>query len=268
MDGNVEMSGLVVIKIGGVALSSQDTTFEDIVTLQRQGIKLVVVHGGANIVSRWQEKQGAIASFVRGERVTDRAALETATAVLAGLVNKEIVAAINCLGGKAFGLSGVDGALLEASVRDEAMGFVGRIDAVTTAPLLALIEAGYVPVVAPISLNISGGQGGAPLLLNVNGDTAAGEIAAAIGAEKLVFLTDVAGILDGSGQLLKALAPEEAEALITAGVASKGMIPKVRAGVRALSRDGVTRIVDGRQPHALIREIEGSLEGTTIRLSR
>lgn len=265
MKKNVDINSLVVVKIGGVALSSQDTTFEDIVALQRRGLKLVVVHGGANIVNRWLEKQGTPTSFVNGERVTDRPALEMVTAVLAGLVNKEIVAAINCLGGRAFGLSGVDGALLGASVGDEAMGFVGRIEKVAAAPLLALIEAGYVPVVAPISLNL-GGESGAPHLLNVNGDTVAGEIAAAIGAKKLIFLTDVAGILDGSGKLIRALSPDEAEALITACVAKKGMIPKVRAGVRALSKGGVARIVDGRRPHALTGEIEGNLEGTTIQV--
>lgn len=264
----VKMSGLMVIKIGGVALSNHDTTFEDIVSLQQQGLRQVLVHGGANRVSDWLEKLGVPTRFVRGERVTDPAALEMVTAVLAGLVNKEIVASINCLGGRAVGLSGVDGALLGARVRDEEMGFVGRIEEVEPTLLITLLEAGYLPVVAPLCLHLVGEPAEAPRLLNVNGDTVAGEIAAAIRAEKLVFLTDVAGILDQSGQLLEALAPEEAEALIAAGVASKGMIPKIKAGVRALSQDGVTRIVDGRKPHALIREMAGSLKGTTIRFPR
>lgn len=263
MNKKVDKKGIVVVKIGGVALSSQDTTFEDIVKLQRRGLKLVVVHGGANIVNRWLDKQGAATSFINGERVTDYATLEIVTAVLAGLVNKEIVAAINCLGGRAFGMSGVDGGLLVARVGDEAMGFVGRIETVDAQALLALIEAGYVPVVAPISLNLGCET---PRLLNCNGDTVAGEIAAAIGSEKLIFLTDVAGILDGAGKLISVLGPDKAEALITSGVAKKGMIPKVRAGVRAISRKVVARIVDGRQPHALIHEIEGKLDGTTIRL--
>lgn len=263
MNQKTEAKGIVVVKIGGVALSSQDTTFEDIVTLQHRGVKLVIVHGGANIVNRWLDKQGVTTSFVNGERVTDHATLEMVTAVLAGLVNKEIVAAINCLGGRAFGLSGVDGGVLAARTGDKTMGFVGRIEHVAAAPLMALIEADFVPVVAPISLNL-GCE--APHMLNCNGDTVAGEIAAAIGAEKIIFLTDVAGILDSSGKLIKEISVKEAEGLITSGVAKKGMIPKIRAGVRALSRNGVARVIDGRQPHALTAEVDGKLEGTTIRL--
>ncbi|RJQ39079.1 MAG: acetylglutamate kinase [Dehalococcoidia bacterium] len=262
MNKKADNTGITVVKIGGVALSSQDTTFEDIVSLQHKSVKLVVVHGGANIVNRWLDKQGVTTSFVNGERVTDHATLEMVTAVLAGLVNKEIVAAINCLGGRAFGLSGVDGGLLGARAGDKAMGFVGRIEHVAAAPLVALIEAGFVPVVAPISLNL-GCE--APHMLNCNGDTVAGEIAAAVGVEKLIFLTDVVGILDGSGKLIEELSGEEAEALITSGVAKKGMIPKIRAGVRTLSKGGVARIVDGRCPHALTDEIAGKLVGTTIR---
>jgi acetylglutamate kinase len=265
MNKKFDTKGIVVVKIGGVALSSQDTTFDDIVSLQRRGLKLVIVHGGANIVNRWLEKQQIPTSFVNGERVTDQATLEMVTAVLAGLVNKEIVATINCLGGLAFGMSGVDGGLLGSRVGDVKMGFVGRIENVAVPPLKAIIEAGFVPVVAPISLNLGCET---PHLLNCNGDTVAGEIASAIGAEKLIFLTDVAGILDGEGKLIKSLGADEAEALITSGVAKKGMIPKIRAGVRALSQGGLARIVDGRLPHALTAEIEGKLEGTTIRAIR
>jgi len=265
MNKKVNTKGITVVKIGGVALSSQDTTFDDIVTIQQRGLKLVVVHGGANIVNRWLEKQQISTNFVNGERVTDQVTLEIVTAVLAGLVNKEIVANINCLGGRAFGMSGVDGGLLGARVSDEAMGFVGQIDVVDTRALLALIEAGFVPVVAPISLNLGCEL---PHLLNCNGDTVAGEIAATIGAKKLIFLTDVAGILDRSGKIFKDLSIDEAEALITSGVAKKGMIPKIRAGARAIFSGGVTRIVDGRFSHALIAEIEGKMEGTTIRAIR
>jgi len=263
MNKKADKKGIIVVKIGGVALSSQDTTFEDVVALQHRGVKLVIVHGGANIVNRWLDKQGVATSFVNGERVTDHATLEMVTAVLAGLVNKEIVANINCLGGRAFGLSGVDGGLLGARAGDKTMGFVGRIEHVAAAPLLALIEADFVPVVAPISLNL-GCE--APHMLNCNGDTVAGEIAAALGAEKLIFLTDVAGILDGSGKLINELSASEAEGLITSGVAKKGMIPKIRAGVHVLSNKGIVRIVDGRQPHALADEVAGRPAGTTIRL--
>lgn len=258
-------SEVSVVKIGGSTLGEHDTTMQDIVELQMRGYPLVVVHGGGKVITDWLAKSGAPSRFVMGERVTDKTALDIVTAVLAGLVNKELVAAINILGGKAIGLSGADGALIEGKIKSAELGYVGVITKVNTAPLEALLQAGYVPIVSSVSLNTSGRLESAPLLLNINADTAAGEIAAALGAERLVFLTDVAGICDKSGKLLSMLSAEEAEALITSGVASGGMIPKIKAGIRALSRNATVRIIDGRQPHALLNEIEGKGGGTTIK---
>jgi len=255
---------VIVVKIGGATLGSHDTTLEDIVYLQQQGRLLVVVHGGANVVTKWLTKQGISTRFVHGERVTDKAALDMVTAVLAGLVNKEIVATINSLGGQAVGISGVDGALIQARIREKEMGYVGAVVKVNLAPLAALLGSGYIPVVAPLSLHSFDRPNEAPRLLNINGDTVAGEIAAAIGAERLIFLTDVVGICDHSGKLLPRLLPEEAEALMASGVASEGMIVKIKACLRALSNISTARIIDGRQPRALLTEIEGVSKGTTI----
>ena len=144
------------------------------------------------------------------------------------------------------------------------MGYTGVVVKVNTAPLETLLQAGYVPVISPLSLHSFDKPDDAPQILNINGDPVAGEIAAAIGAEKLVFLTDVDGIRDSSGRLLTRLSPDEAEALMASGVASGGMIPKIKACLRALSKTSITSIIDGRQPHALLREIEGHGSGTTI----
>jgi acetylglutamate kinase len=259
-----KLEKVCVVKIGGATLGSHDTTIEDIVHLQKRGKSLVIVHGGAKVVTEWLSKQEVSTKFVRGERVTDGAALEMVTAVLGGLVNKEIVAAINGLGGRAAGITGIDGALIQSKIRDEEMGYVGAIVKVNTALLEALLQSGFVPVVAPLSLHSFDRPDDAPLMLNVNGDTVAGEIAAAIGAEQLIFLTDVAGIRDDSGRLLSRLSPEEAAALIASGIASGGMIPKINACLRALSNISASCIIDGRQPHALLEEIEGRGSGTII----
>ncbi|MFC2004646.1 acetylglutamate kinase [Chloroflexota bacterium] len=262
------MDKVTVIKIGGATLGHHDTAIEDIVKLQGQGKSLVVVHGGGKLITEWLEKQGISTRFVQGERVTDMPTLEVATSVLAGLVNKEIVAAINDLGGKAVGVSGVDGALIEGRIGDKEKGYVGAVVRVNTALLEALLESGFIPVVAPIGLNSFDRPADAPPTLNFNGDVVAGEIAAATGAERLVFLTDVNGIIDQSGKLLSQLSPDEAEALITSGVASGGMIPKIKACLTALSHASTTCIIDGRQPHALLREITSSGSGTVIRAIR
>ncbi len=258
------MDKAIVVKIGGSTLGSSDTTIEDIVELQRQGESLVVVHGGGKVITDWLTKQGVSSRFVQGERVTDQATLEVVTAVLAGLVNKELVAAINGLGGRAIGISGVDGALIEGRVNDGKMGYVGTVARVNTALLETLLGSAFVPVIAPVGLYSVDRPASAPRMLNFNADVVAGEIAAAIGAERLIFLTDVAGILDQSGKLLPQLSPGEAEALIASGVASGGMIPKIRACLRALSSTPTTSIIDGRQPHTLLREVKEGSSGTTI----
>ena len=258
------MERAIVVKLGGSTLGSHDTTLEDLVTLQQRGRRLVVIHGGGNVVSEWLRRLDIPFTFVRGTRVTDAKTLEVVVAILAGLVNKELVASVEALGGRAVGLTGIDGALFEAEIKDAEMGYVGGIVKVNLSLLEALLEAGFIPVVAPLGLQAPPRTQENEFMLNLNGDTVAGEIAAALGAEKLIFLTDVAGIRDSSGQLLQRLSPEEAKALVTTGVASGGMIPKVEACLRALTAVPVTRIIDGRLPHALLREIEGKGDGTTI----
>jgi len=253
-----------VIKLGGATLGNHDTAIEDIVELQRQGKLLVMVHGGGKLITEWLTRQGISSRFVQGERVTDRATLEVAISVLAGLVNKEIVAAINSLGGQAVGISGVDGALIQAEVKDIELGYVGRVVKVNVTLLRILLQSGYIPVVAPVSLHSFDKPTEAPQILNANADIVAGEIAAALGAERLIFLTDVVGICNRQGKLLPQLSPSEAEALVASGVASGGMIPKVKACLRALSNTSTTCIIDGRQPHALLKEVEGDSGGTTI----
>ena len=263
-----KLAKVIVVKIGGATLGGDDTTVEDVVYLQKQGKSLVVVHGGGKLITEWLSKLGISSRFVHGERVTDAAALEVAISVLAGLVNKEIVAAINGLGGQAVGISGVDGAFIQAKIKDVELGYVGSVVKVNLTPLEALLQSGYIPVVAPVALYLSDRPDEAKRVLNINADIVAGEIAAAIGAGRLIFLTDVVGICDDSGRLLPQLSPDEAEALIASGVASAGMIPKIRACLRALPGTSTTSIIDGRQPHALLKEIEQGGGGTTIGVRR
>jgi acetylglutamate kinase len=258
------MNGVTVIKIGGSTFGSRDTTIDDIVALQKAGKNLVVVHGGGATVTDWLKKQGVETTFVRGERVTDRATLDVATAVLAGLANKEITAAINARGGKAVGLSGADGHLIEARAKNKEMGYVGEVVRVNPAVLEALIGAGFVPVVAPISLYAADRPEGAAELINVNGDPVAGDLAAALKAHRLVFLTDVDGVKDKEGRPLRRITPAQAEAYIYDGTIAGGMIPKINACLTALNAGTEARIIDGRQPHALVKEIQGAGGGTTI----
>jgi len=257
---------IVVVKIGGSTLGNHDTTLEDLVELQKQGKFLVVVHGGAKVTSEWLARLGIPTSFVNGLRVTDAQTLKVVAAALGGLVNKELVVAIQALGGKAVGLSGCDGNLLWASIKSPEMGYVGEIVAVDPTPLKLLLNAGYMPVVAPISF---GSVEGRVTLLNVNGDTAAGEIAAALAVQKLIFLTDVDGIHNGSKEVVHKLNVAGAKDMLACGVASGGMIPKIEASLRALTTAKAVRIINGRVAHALRNEIAGQvrrtkLGGTTI----
>lgn len=257
---------IIVVKLGGSIFDSRDTTIEDVISLQKQGRPLVLVHGGANIVTKWLNQQNTKTDFCQGERITDRPALEMVTAVLGGLVNKEIAAAINIGGGRAVGISGADGSLIQSKIRDENMGYVGNVVKVDQALLITLLESGFMPVVAPVSLHSYDRPEAAPLLLNVNGDTVAAEIAAATGADKLVLLTDVDGIRDGAGNILPCLLPGEAEALLAQGIASGGMIPKLKACLKAVSNTRTTCIIiDGRRKHALLDAITKGGSGTTIK---
>ncbi len=253
-----------VVKIGGATFGSRDPILEDIVTLQQRGDPLVVVHGGGNMVTEWLSRQGAETRFVRGERVTDRPTLDMVTAVLGGLVNKQIVATINSLGGRAVGISGVDGATVRSRMRGDDMGYVGTVVEVDATLLEALLRERYVPIISPLGFHSVDRPEDAPGMLNINGDTLAGEIAAALGAERLIFLTDVAGVSDGDGKVLPHLSPDDAEVLVASGVASGGMIPKINACLKAVATTASSCIIDGRQPHALLRAIDGEEVGTMI----
>jgi len=256
--------GPLAIKIGGSTLDSNDTTVEDLVTLQKRGVPLVVIHGGADAVSGWLGRLGIPTSFVRGLRITDLETLRVVTAVLAGLVNKELVSAIWRSGGKAVGLSGADGGLILAKNKTPELGYTGEELKVNVAVIEVLLKAGYIPVIAPVSLGLLEGVDMDTNLLNVNGDTAAGEIAAALKAEKLIFLTDVPGLYDNSKKLIQKLSPQGAKEMIEYGVASGGMVAKIEACLLALTKIPVARIIDGRTRHALLDEVEGKGDGTTI----
>lgn len=255
----------IVVKIGGSTLGNHDTTLEDLVKLQKQERPLVVVHGGGKVTSEWLTRLGIPTSFVNGLRVTDAETLKVVAAALGGLVNKELVVAMQALGGKALGLSGCDGNLLWATIKSHELDYVGEIVTVDPTPLKLLLEAGYMPVVAPISF---GSVEGRTMLLNINGDTAAGDIAAALAADRLVFLTDVDGIHDESGKIISKLNSVEAKKMITSGVASGGMIPKIEASLKALTTVSIVSIIDGRIPHALldiiVSETKQSFGGTSI----
>jgi acetylglutamate kinase len=262
---NIESDKVIVVKIGGSTFGEHDTTIQDLVELQKRGIFAIVVHGGGKLITDWQKKLGIATRFVRGKRVTDKASLEVAVSLLAGLVNTEIVAAINRAGGRAVGISGVDGALIEGSVEDAELGYVGRIDRINSSLMAVLLEAGYIPVVAPIGLYQANQKDKAVQTLNINADTVAGEIAAVFKAGMLVFLTDVDGVHDKAGRLISRLAPAEAETLVKGGVASGGMIPKLEACLRSLQGGATAHIIDGRKAHALIELVGGGRGGTVIK---
>ncbi len=255
---------LILVKIGGSTLGSGDTTLSDLVALHKDGEKVIVVHGGGSVISRWMERQGAIPRFIRGLRVTDAQSLEIVTAVLTGLVNKQIVASVMALGGKALGLSGADGGILESRITDQELGYVGEVTKVNPQPLLHMIEAGYMPVVAPLGLQSEDGTGYSGSLLNINADTVAGELAHSVSADRLVFLTDVEGVMDGGGRTIHRLTNRSARILLGSGVVKGGMIPKLEACLRALDRVPITEIVDGRKPGALRECLQGGVTGTRI----
>jgi acetylglutamate kinase len=254
----------IVVKIGGSTLGSHDTTLKDLVTLQNQGVDVVVVHGGGNVISQWMQRQGIPPQFVNGLRVTDEASLEIVVAVLSGLVNKELVAQMHELGGRAIGISGIDGGLLEARVVNPELGYVGEIATVNSGPITALLSSGYMPMIAPLARQCQDGSDHSGGPLNINGDTVAGELAHALGAERLVFLTDVEGVMDGSGRVIRRLDQRRADLLFQSGVVRGGMIPKLAACLRALERSPVADIIDGRRPEALIDCLNGRSTGTTI----
>lgn len=252
----------VVVKIGGSTLGAHDTTLADLVALQQQGVTPVVVHGGGPVVTAWLQRQGVQAPFVRGLRATTAESLQVVTAVLAGLVNKELVAGLLAAGGRAIGVSGVDGALIEACIEDPELGYVGRVTNVRTHVLETLLAGGYMPVVSTVGYNPTAESG--PNTLNLNADTVAGEIAAALGSERLVFLTDVEGVLDAEGRVLPHLTPPDVRRLIAGGTASGGMIPKLEACLTARARGVEAWIVDGRVEHMLLSALSSAPVGTQV----
>jgi len=258
----VKKNGVIVVKVGGSTWDSRDAALDDLVSLQREGYQLVVAHGGGDLVSRWLEIHGMESKFVGGLRVTDGEALPVVVAVLAGLVNKELVAGINAQGGRAVGLSGADGGLIRARRRPD-LGFVGDVEGINADLLRSLLEDGYMPVVAPIGIN-SGDEALPSQLLNINADTVAGEIALALASDFLVFLTDVPGIMDARGQVMGRLSAQEAQALTEAGTIGGGMLPKVEACLRAAASHTTALIVDGRWAHALQAALKGQIAGTSV----
>jgi acetylglutamate kinase len=251
---------IILIKIGGSTLGSEDTSFRDIARLQQEGMRPVVVHGGGPAITSWMAKLGIRAEFVNGLRVTDEPSLEVVTAVLAGMINKRLVAQITAAGANAVGLCGADGRLFRGTVTEPELGYVAGRISVDPAPLKTLLDGGYVPVIAPIAVDMAHGHH----LLNVNADTAAGATAAALKASHLVFLTDVDGILDSSGRLLQRVPVDTAEGLIGSGIVKGGMIPKLQACIDAC-RAGITaHIVNGTSPRALLHCLDGTVTGTTV----
>jgi acetylglutamate kinase len=247
----------IVIKYGGAAMKDsnlKDKVIRDVVFLACVGLRPVVVHGGGPEINSWLTKLGIEPQFKNGLRVTDAATMDVVEMVLVGRVNKEIVALINQAGGAAVGLCGTDGNLIKArpQSKDGDVGFVGEVASVDIKLLESLMHSGYIPVVSSVAADETGQA------YNINADTVAGEIAAALGAEKLMLLTDTAGILrdyKDTSTLIPKLDIQEARSLITDGVVAGGMIPKVNCCVRSLAQ-GVraAHIIDGRVPHALLLE--------------
>lgn len=243
----------LVVKVGGSTLGAADTTFHDIAALDRDGARPVVVHGGGAEASRWLDAMGIESRFIDGLRATDERALPVIVAVFAGLVNKRIVSALNAAGVRAAGISGVDGRTLECERRRPELGFVGTPVAAHPGALLALREAGFVPVVSPVGFvpEAEGDQ-----LVNVNADEAAGWIARAVDARELVFLTDVEGVRGEDGAVLPELDAPTVHDLRQRGVIAGGMIPKTDACLLAAGLGVRTQIIDGRAPGALL-DLEG-----------
>ena len=246
---------ILVVKYGGNAMINEtlkDSVVHDIVLLNLIGVKVVLVHGGGPEITEMLSKIGKKTQFVDGLRVTDRETVDVAQMVLAGKINKTLVNLIECCGGKSMGLSGIDGHMIKSSVKDERLGFVGNIEEVNPQPVLDVLEKGYIPVVSTIGCDDEGN------VYNINADTAAAELAAALGAESLISLTDISGLLmdkDDPSTLISRVAIKETEELIEKGIISEGMIPKVECCTNAIKK-GVKRvfIIDGRVPHSILIE--------------
>ena len=247
---------IVVVKYGGNAMVNEQLkqqVMEDIALLWLIGVKVVLVHGGGPEISQTMKKLGKEAVFVDGLRVTDRETVDIVQMVLAGKINKTLVNLIQMKGGHAVGLSGIDGGIIEAKMKNEALGYVGEITKIRTQPITDLLEKNYIPVISTVASDRQGNT------YNINGDTAAAYIAGALGAERLIMMTDIAGILkdkDDPSTLIPVVTVEEAKQLQEDGIVSGGMIPKVECCIEALEH-GVKHVVimDGRIPHSILMEL-------------
>ena len=247
---------IVVVKYGGNAMINEQLkqqVMEDIVLLWLIGVKVVLVHGGGPEISDIMGKLGKEPVFIDGLRVTDKETVDIVQMVLAGKVNKTLVNLLEMKGGKAMGISGMDGRLIEAEMKDERLGYVGKIKKIHATPVIDLLEKGYIPVISTVGCDKEGNA------YNINGDTAAAYIAGAINAERLIMMTDIAGVLrdkDDPSTLIADITLSEAEKLKEEGVISGGMIPKVDCCIEAI-HEGVKNVVimDGRVPHSILMEI-------------
>ncbi|MBQ7444495.1 MAG: acetylglutamate kinase [Clostridia bacterium] len=258
---------VIVVKYGGNAMQSDELrqqVMEDIVLLRLIGVKVVLVHGGGPEISDIMSRLGKKPEFVDGLRVTDKETATIVQMVLAGKVNKELVSLIEKKGGTAIGISGIDGRLIEARMKDERLGFVGDVTSVNIKPINDLIEKGYIPVICTVGTDAEGN------VYNINGDTAAAYIAGALNSESMILMTDVKGVMrdmKDPSSLIPELTVKEAESLKEEGVIAGGMIPKVACCVKALEK-GVKNVVimDGTVPHSILTELltnDGA--GTLIR---
>ena len=247
---------VVVVKYGGNAMINdqlKQQVMEDITLLWLIGVKVVLVHGGGPEINDLMKRVGKVPEFVNGLRVTDKETVDIVQMVLAGKVNKDLVKLIQSKGGHAVGLSGIDGGILEAEVKNEALGYVGKITQVRTKPITDLLENHYIPVISTVAADHEGNT------YNINGDTAAAVIAGALGAERLIMMTDIAGILadkDDPSTVIPRITVSEAKKLYDRGIISGGMIPKVDCCIEALDKGvGVVVIMDGRVPHSILMEL-------------
>ncbi len=247
---------IVVIKYGGNAMIDDELkkqVMEDMVLLWLIGVKVVLVHGGGPEISELMDKLGKKPEFIDGLRVTDKETIDIVQMVLAGKVNKTLVNILEMNGGKAMGISGMDGMLIEAKIKDERLGYVGEITKVNIAAVTDLLDNGYIPVISTIGCDKEGNS------YNINGDTAAAFIAGALGAERLIMMTDIDGILkdkDNPDTLIPYITVDEAKDLYKDNIISGGMIPKVKCCVDAIEK-GVKNVVimDGRVPHSILMEL-------------
>ena len=247
---------IVVVKYGGNAMINEQLkqqVMEDIVLLWLIGVRIVLVHGGGPEINELMNRLGKKAEFVNGLRVTDRETVDIVQMVLAGKVNKTLVNLLEMKGGKAIGLSGMDGRLIEAEIKDEKLGYVGNITKIHIKPVLDLLEKGYIPVISTLGCDKQGNT------YNINGDTAAAYIAGALNAERLFMMTDIAGLLkdkDDPTTLIPEIRTDEIPSLMEEGVISGGMIPKVECCMEAIDK-GVKNVIimDGRVPHSILMEL-------------